>query len=86
MTKTLFTTVLALVTLCMNAQDKTELGPTMGWSSWNTFGISISETVIKQQADAMVSKGYNAAGYKVTSEDVTKMVICLSILRDSRTA
>lgn len=69
MTKTLFTTVLALVTLCMNAQDKTELGPTMGWSSWNTFGINISETVIKQQADAMVSKGYNAAGYKFINID-----------------
>ena len=53
----------------MNAQDKTELGPTMGWSSWNTFGINISETLIKQQADAMVSKGYMAAGYKFINID-----------------
>jgi hypothetical protein len=69
MTK-LFTTIsLALMTLCMNAQDKTELGPTMGWSSWNTFGINISESLIKQQADAMVSKGYMAAGYKFINID-----------------
>lgn len=32
-------------------------GPTMGWSSWNTFGVNISENIIKGQADAMVSKG-----------------------------
>ena len=32
------------------AQD----GPTMGWSSWNTFALNISESIIKGQADAMV--------------------------------
>ena len=58
MTKLFMTTAFALLSLCINAQDKTELGPTMGWSSWNTFGINISESLIKQQADAMVSKGY----------------------------
>ena len=38
-------------------------GPTMGWSSWNTFGVNISESLIKQQADAMVSKGLSAVGF-----------------------
>ena len=43
----------------MAAQD----GPTMGWSSWNTFALDISESVIKGQADAMVSKGLAKVGY-----------------------
>lgn len=38
-------------------------GPTMGWSSWNTFGVNISESLIKGQADAMVSKGLKTVGY-----------------------
>ena len=41
------------------AQD----GPTMGWSSWNTFELNISESIIKGQAAAMVSKGLFDAGY-----------------------
>ena len=61
--------ILALISLSISAQDKTELGPTMGWSSWNTFGINISENLIKQQADAMVNKGYKDAGYKFINID-----------------
>ena len=38
-------------------------GPTMGWSSWNTFGINISDRIIMRQADAMKSKGLLDAGY-----------------------
>ena len=38
-------------------------GPTMGWSSWNTFGVNISENIIKQTANAMVSTGLLEAGY-----------------------
>ncbi|MBO4564770.1 MAG: alpha-galactosidase [Bacteroidaceae bacterium] len=63
MTKTLFTTMMTLVSLCMNAQDNIDYGPTMGWSSWNTFALEISETIIKGQADAMVQKGLLNVGY-----------------------
>ena len=38
-------------------------GPTMGWSSWNTFALNIDETTIKGQADAMVSKGLSSVGF-----------------------
>ena len=38
-------------------------GPTMGWSSWNTFGLNINETLIKQTANAMVSKKLKDVGY-----------------------
>ena len=38
-------------------------GPTMGWSSWNTYGVNINENTIRAQAKAMVSKGLLNAGY-----------------------
>lgn len=37
--------------------------PTMGWSSWNAYGFKISESIIKSQADAIVSTGLKDAGY-----------------------
>ena len=55
--------MLAFVSLSMNAQDEVDYGPTMGWSSWNTFELNISESIIKGQADAMVSKGLLRVGY-----------------------
>lgn len=44
-------------------------GPTMGWSSWNTFAVNISENIIKGQADAMVSQGLKDAGYQYINID-----------------
>lgn len=43
--------------------------PTMGWSSWNTFGVNISESIIKGQANAMVSKGLKGVGYTYINID-----------------
>ena len=58
MKKTAFFT-LSLLAMTASAQD----GPTMGWSSWNTFGINISDAIICQQADAMVSTGLKDVGF-----------------------
>ena len=44
-------------------------GPTMGWSSWNTYGVNISDKLIKQQANAMVTKGLRTAGYRYINID-----------------
>jgi hypothetical protein len=44
-------------------------GPTMGWSSWNTFAVNISENIIKGQADAMVSQGLKDVGYQYINID-----------------
>ena len=44
-------------------------GPTMGWSSWNTFGLNINETLIKQTANSMVSKKLLDAGYNHVNID-----------------
>ncbi|MGE5645217.1 MAG: alpha-galactosidase [Acidobacteriota bacterium] len=43
-----------------NGQART---PPMGWNSWNKFGCDVSEKLIKEMADAMVSSGMKAAGY-----------------------
>jgi len=40
------------------------LTPPLGWNSWNTFGCNISESLIRQAADAMVSSGMRDAGYR----------------------
>ena len=40
------------------------LTPPMGWNSWNKFGCNVTDALIRQMADAMVSSGMAAAGYK----------------------
>jgi len=39
------------------------LTPPMGWNSWNTFQTNISEKLVKDIADVMVSSGMKDAGY-----------------------
>ena len=41
----------------------------MGWSSWNTFGLNINETLIKQTANSMVSKKLLDVGYNHVNID-----------------
>lgn len=38
--------------------------PPMGFNTWNTFGTNISDAMIRETADAMVSTGLSAAGYE----------------------
>ena len=51
------------LTLLLSAPMSAQNGPTMGWSSWNTYGVNINESLIKRQADAMVSKGLKDVGF-----------------------
>jgi alpha-galactosidase len=69
--------------LCLTgvtAQSFEQLAPTppMGWNSWNKFGCNVSETLIREMADAMVKSGMRDAGY-------TYIVIddCWQVGRDS---
>ena len=57
-----------LFVLSATAQTKDE-GPTMSWSSWNTYRVNISDSLIMQQADAMVAKGLHKVGYKYINID-----------------
>ena len=45
------------------------LTPLMGWSSWNTFAVDISEEIILGVARAMATNGLKAAGYAYVNID-----------------
>lgn len=43
--------------------------PLMGWSSWNTFAVNISEDLIVETARAMATNGLKEAGYLYVNID-----------------
>ena len=43
--------------------------PPMGWNSWNGFNCTISEALIKETADALVTRGLRDAGYEYVNID-----------------
>ena len=46
-----------------------KIRPLMGWSSWNTFGVDISEEIILETARAMATNGLKDAGYTYVNID-----------------
>ena len=64
-TMTVFTTTTAAQALD-NGVART---PPMGWNSWNTFGCSINESLIRGMADSIVSSGMRDAGYQYVVVD-----------------
>ena len=69
----LFTILLLILCAAMpaHAQKFTELAqtPQLGWNSWNKFGCSVSEVLIRETADAMVASGMRDAGYQYVNID-----------------
>jgi alpha-galactosidase len=55
------------------------LTPPMGWNSWNKFACNVSEQLIRETADAMVSSGMQAVGYKFVNIDD-----CWQVSRDAQ--
>ena len=53
--------------------------PPMGWNSWNKFACNVSEDLIKQAADAVVSSGMKDAGYQYVVIDD-----CWQVARDAQ--
>ncbi|HEY2672248.1 MAG TPA: RICIN domain-containing protein [Rugosimonospora sp.] len=45
------------------------LTPPMGWNDWNAYGCNVSEALVKQTADKIVSSGMAAAGYQYVNID-----------------
>ncbi|KAI5083021.1 hypothetical protein GOP47_0002764 [Adiantum capillus-veneris] len=43
--------------------------PPMGWNSWNHFNCHITESIVRNTADALVSTGLSALGYKYVNID-----------------
>jgi alpha-galactosidase len=67
---------IALLLLCLAASsaraqkyDALAKTPPMGWNSWNKFQCNVSEQLIRETADAMVSSGLQAAGYQYINID-----------------
>ena len=46
------------------AADGLALTPPMGWNSWNKFACEVSEQLIKDAADSLVTSGMKDAGYQ----------------------
>jgi alpha-galactosidase len=66
MKKYLLILVVLLFTMGARAQKFDQLAktPPMGWNSWNKFHCDVSEALIMQTADALVSTGMKDAGYE----------------------
>ena len=60
--------LVAFITTTGFGQAKAK-APIMGWSSWNNFRIHIDEKMIREQADALISSGLYAAGYRFINID-----------------
>ena len=58
---------------CLSAEgqkyEQLALTPQMGWNSWNKFQGKVSEDLIRQIADAMVTNGMKEAGYQYVNID-----------------
>jgi alpha-galactosidase len=54
------------------------LTPPMGWNSWNRFGCTVSEDLVKSAADTLVSSGMKDAGYEYVVIDD-----CWQVSRDA---
>jgi alpha-galactosidase len=76
----LVATSVTLLTPAASAQTSASLAqtPPMGWNSWNKFGCNVSDKLIREMADAMVSSGMQAAGYQYVNIDD-----CWQVSRDA---
>lgn len=61
---TVFISLLLFCTAQAQKFDQLAQTPPMGWNSWNKFGCDVSEGLIKEVADALVTTGMKDAGYQ----------------------
>ena len=61
--------MLALLAPTLALDNGVGLTPSMGWSSWNTFRCAISERLIREVAQAIVTSGLRDAGYRYVNVD-----------------
>jgi alpha-galactosidase len=55
--------------LTIKIGDLLALTPPMGWNSWNTFTRHLSDSLVRQTADAMVESGMRDLGYQYINID-----------------
>jgi alpha-galactosidase len=79
MKRSLFLTILMLGGSSLFALDNgLARTPPMGWNSWNKFACNVSESLIREAADAIVSTGMKDAGYQYVVIDD-----CWQVSRDA---
>eukprot|EP01117_Protostelium_nocturnum_P006348 TRINITY_DN2295_c0_g1_i1.p1 TRINITY_DN2295_c0_g1~~TRINITY_DN2295_c0_g1_i1.p1 ORF type:complete len:381 (+),score=95.78 TRINITY_DN2295_c0_g1_i1:101-1243(+) len=61
----------------LSANNGLGITPQMGWNSWNNFGCSVNETVIRNTVDLFLKYGLNELGYKYINIDD-----CWAVSRD----
>ncbi len=59
----------AMLLSAMTVSAQKDNAPTMGWSSWNTYRVAISDSLIRHQADCMVKTGLKDVGYTYINID-----------------
>src|SRR5258708_5694208 len=74
-----FLSLLGFTTNSIGQAQQLAQTPPMGWNSWNKFACDVSEQLIREMADAMVSSGRNAAGYQYVNIDD-----CWQVSRDAQ--
>ena len=61
--------IISFIFTTLSVFSQTAKTPLMGWSSWNNYGYNINDSIIKAQADAMVSSGLADLGFKYINID-----------------
>jgi hypothetical protein len=61
--------VIFAISLLLFVNANAQQPPLMGWSSWNTYGVKINDSLIKTQADVMVRLGFLEKGYRYINID-----------------
>ncbi|HEX2602090.1 MAG TPA: glycoside hydrolase family 27 protein [Gemmatimonadaceae bacterium] len=74
----LLTFIVAWATYRPSPPARVALTPPMGWNSWNHFACNVSEELIRETADAMVTSGMRDAGYRYVVIDD-----CWQVSRDA---
>ena len=69
MTRALHPLLIGLIALALGASARAATAdlaatPPMGWNSWHHFGCNVSETLVRETADALVTSGLRDVGYR----------------------
>ncbi|MEV6609566.1 glycoside hydrolase family 27 protein [Kutzneria sp. NPDC051319] len=65
----IFAGLLAVPTRALALGNGLALTPPMGWNDWNAYKCTVSEALVKQTTDKIVSSGLAAAGYQYVNVD-----------------
>lgn len=63
--------LVTIMTIMVSAETYAQIvaPPIMGWSSWNTYHVNISDSLIMRQADALINTGLKDYGYQYINID-----------------